>query len=206
MIYGVKNWNDKSIRYDQANNIQEQFLKKQKALGNCNFKFESCNVEGAACAVEAVGANWVIECPPFMGYGDLMFDFLNAPRTLKDLPSKSDKYPQNEIMDNLAYAVEIFTDGGSKVHHYPTAEHIHIHMREFLMARSAVVLSYKTDYGTGHYITVVAYDDEKKVFICYDPWKDNVHCQRRGVMEEYPGSFFIERSRPRLMEVWEREL
>ncbi len=202
MIYGAKNWNKTSIRYDQSNNIIEQFLHDQKMLKNCNFKYESCNVEATACAVEAVGASWVIDCPVFMGYGDLMFDFLNSPKILKDLPSPSSKYPQNEIMDNLVYAAEIFSDGGAKIHHYPTAEHIHIHMKEFLMNQSAIVLSYLTDYDTGHYITVVAYNEDKKRFICYDPWKENVHCERRGIMEEYPDSFFIERSRPRLMEVW----
>lgn len=206
MISAVKYWKKKSIRYDQENNIIEQFLKDQKNLGNCNFWFESCNVEASACAVEAVGAKWIIECPQFMGYGDLMFDFLNSPRTFKDLPVKSKKYPLNEIMDNLAYAVEIFTDGGAKVHHYASSEHIHIHMREFLMTGSAVVLSYLTDYGTGHYITVVAYDDETKQFICYDPWKGNLHCKHGGVLEKYPASFFIERSRARLMEVWAREI
>ena len=202
MTYGAKNWNKKSIRYDQANNIIEQFLHDQKKLGNCNFKYESCNVEATACAIEAVGAAWEIDCPVFMGYGDLMFDFLNSPRIFKDLPFQSKKYPQNEIIDNLAYAAEIFSSGGAKVHHYATAEHIHYYMKEFLMLGSAIVLSYRTDYGTGHYITVVAYDEDKRHFICYDPWKNNVHCKNRGILEEYPDSFFIERSRPRLMEVW----
>ena len=202
MIYGAKNWNKTSIRYDQSNNIIEQFLHDQKKLGNCNFKYESCNVEATACAVEAVGASWVIDCPHFMGYGDLMFDFLNSPKTLNSLPFASPKYPQNEIIDNLAYAADVFSDGGAKVHYYYTAENIHIHIKEFLIKGSAVVLSYLTDYRTGHYITVVAWDEDKKRFICYDPWKDNQHCENKGILEEYPISFFIERSRPRLLEIW----
>ncbi len=202
MIYGVKNWDKKSIRYDQGNNIIEQFLHDQKNLGNCTFRFESCNVEATCCGVEAVGADWIIECPVFMGYGDLMFDFLNSPRIFKDLPAKSKTHPLNEYMANLAYAVEIFSSGGAKMHNYATSDHIHIHIREFLMTGSAVVLSYLTDYDTGHYITIVAYDDVKKIFICYDPWKNNQHCKNGGVLEEYPESFFVERSRPRLLEVW----
>lgn len=202
MIHGTKNWNDKSIRYDQGNNIIEQFLHDQKNLGDCNFQFESCNVEATACAVEAVGASWIIEKPWFMGYGDLMFDFLNSPKVFNNLPFKSDKYPQNEIIDNLAYAADIFSDGGAKVHYYDNSAHIHIHIKEFLMKGSAVVLSYKTDYGTGHYITVVAFDKEKRQFICYDPWKGNKHCKNNGVQERYFETFFIERSRARLLEIW----
>lgn len=202
MIYGTKNWDNESIRYDQGNNIIEQFLHDQKNLGDCTFQFESCNVEATACAVEAVGANWVIDCPYFMGFGDLMFDFLNSPKTLSSLPFASKKYPQNEIMDNLAYAADIFSDGGAKVHYYDNSANIHIHIKEFLMKGSAVVLSYLTDYGTGHYITVVAFDDDKKQFICYDPWKGNKHCKNNGVKERYFETFFIERSRPRLLEIW----
>lgn len=203
MIFGVKNWNKKSIRYDQTNNIIEQFLHDQKFLGNCNFKYESCNVEASACAVEAVGAEWIMECPFFMGYGDLMFDYLNSPKTLKSLPVVSTRYPQNEIMANLAHVIDLFSAASAKVHHYSAETNLSIQIRKFLVSGSAVVLSYLTDYGTGHYITVVAYDEGKKVFICYDPWGGNQHCKNGGVLEEYPETFFIERSRPRLLEVWQ---
>ena len=202
MIHGAKNWNDESIRYDQGNNIIEQFLHDQKNLGDCTFQFESCNVEATACAVEAVGAKWIIDKPYFMGYGDLMFDFLNSPKVYNDLPYKSTTHPQNEIIDNLAYVADVFSDGGAKVHLIDNVKHIDIHIKEFLTNASAVVLSYKTVYGTGHYITIVAFDNDTKEFICYDPWKGNKHCLNNGIKERYPASFFIERARPRLLEIW----
>lgn len=211
MDYFVKNWDKTSIRYDQENNIIETFLKKMRALGDADFSLESCNVESAACAVEAVGADWTVPLPAvngvsFLGYGDLIFDYLNSPKIKSRLPHDSSIYPQNEIMENLAFAIPKFSAAGAKVHEYDNALEIDYMIKYFLRSGSAVVLSYLTDYNSGHYITVVKWDDTKEVFICYDPWKNNQHCNNGGVLEEYSRDFFISRmaERPRLLEVWKK--
>ena len=207
MIKGAVNWDDAKIRYDQSNNIVENFLEKQKVLNNCNFIYESCNVESASCSIEAVGGEWKVKKPvingkEFLGYGDLMFDFLNSDSFKNDLPVNSDKFPNNEFIDNLSYCVSLFSDCGSKVHYFDNIEIMVSDMKEYLKAGSSIVLSYKTDYGTSHFITIVAYDFERHEFICYDPWKNNRHCKNGGVKERYRDDFFLKRSRKRFMEVW----
>ena len=87
----VENWDKTSIRYDQENNIVETYQKKMKAAGYIDFFLESCNVESAACAVEAVDAGWLVPLPEingvkYLGYGDMFFDYLNSPKTKPSLP------------------------------------------------------------------------------------------------------------------------
>lgn len=205
----VKNWNKTSVRYDQENNIIEIFLRKMRYLGDTDFSLESCNVESAACAVEAVGADWTVPLPeinnmPYLGYGDMMFDYLNSYKIRNSLPFDSKVYPQNEMMENLAFAIKKFSDADARKYVYENTDIIDYHIKQKLKRESAVVLSYSTDYNTGHYITVVAWDNEKKVFICYDSWAKNMHCKNGGVLEEYSADFFIRRSRPRLLEVWRK--
>lgn len=205
----VKNWDKTSIRYDQENNIIETFLKKMRALGDADFHLESCNVESAACAVEAVGADWTVPLPEingikYLGYGDLFFDFLNSPKIRNLLLFDSKIYPQNEMMENLAFAIKKFSAADAKKYIYENTEIIDYHIKQKLKRESAIVLSYSTDYNTGHYITVVKWDETKKVFICYDSWSKNMHCKNGGVLEEYSADFFIKRSRPRLLEVWKK--
>ena len=76
--YGAKNWQNKSIRYDQENNTIETFLTKLKIKGDSTFRLESCGVESVACAIEAVGGSWNVHKEKWEGYGDRMFEYLNA--------------------------------------------------------------------------------------------------------------------------------
>ena len=209
MDYFVKKWNNTFIRYDQENNIIELFLEKMRDLGDTNFSLESCNVESAACAVEAVGADWTVPLPEidgikYLGYGDMMFDFLNSPKMNKLLPFDSKVYPQNEMMENLAFAIKKFSAADARKYVYENTDIIDYHIKQKLKRESAVVLSYLTNYGTGHYITIVKWNGDKKKFICYDSWSKNVHCKNDGILEEYSAEFFIERARPRLLEVWKK--
>jgi hypothetical protein len=75
-------------------------------------------------------------------------------------------------------------------------------MRDALHRGSAISISYRTDYDdSGHYHTVVQYDEYKKAFIVYDSWKGNKHCRNGGVKEEYDDSFYLARARPRFIEI-----
>jgi len=204
MIYGAKNWNDPGIRYDQENNILESFLKRSRATGNCDFSLESCNVEASCCAVEAVGSNFLFKIPPWMGQGDFMFDFLNSPKNLDMLLDGGGQTPPNEIIENLARAITKLSDAKAIVMHCNEwlNEQIENHFLKSLEAGHAIVLSYLTDYGSGHYITIVGYDANTGEFIVYDPWKGNKHCSRNGNQERYKINFFTARMRPRFMEVY----
>ena len=207
-MFGCKNWDDSRIRYDQSNNIIENFMEKEKALHAVSFIFESCNVESIACGIEAVGAPWKIPLPEaagvkYIGYGDMMFNFLNSDKTRDKIPANNTTYPNNEIIDNLAYCVSIFAEAEAKVHRLNNVELMVADMKALLKAGSAIVLSYTTDYGASHYITVVAYDTNTGEFICYDPWSGNRHCINGGVQERYKDRFFLKRAKNRFIEIWE---
>lgn len=201
-VIGAVNWHDRSIRYDQENNIIETYLTKLKNNGQSTFRLESCGVEATACAIEAVGGTWKVHKESWEGYGDRMFDYLNSSKNAKKIPIDDLNIPNNEFIENLAHVGRLFSDCTINVEHYDTPMGIDFSMRSMLKTGSAIVLSYQTDYGSGHYITVVAWDQIKNIFYAYDPWAGNKHCRNGGSLEEYPIQFFTRRSRPRLMEVW----
>jgi hypothetical protein len=208
--FGAKYWDVTGIRYAQENNIIEQVFKDLKNAGKLDHWLESCNVEATAMGVESVGGQWrtklpVIDGKTFMGQGDLMFFFLNAEKIKPYLPMVSTVMPENEFMENLEYAVPYFSTAYAKIRQFNTSADIDLPMIVSLKMGRALVLSSLTDYGTGHYITVVYYDVTNREFICYDPWSGNKHCKHGGVLERYPAEFFRERMqghRSRFMEVY----
>lgn len=201
MGYGARNWADTSIRYDQKNNILERYLHDMKEAGDADLWLVSCNVEASACAVEAVGADWTTPISPDLGYGDAFMNHLLSPKNEKKIPRSSGAFP-NEWIENLAYVIPKFSNAETKVRYVENMKTYVAKMQYALRLNAALVLSYKTDYGSGHYITVVRYDEQTDKFLCYDSWDKNKHCKNGGVLEEYSPSFFTERARPRFMEVW----
>lgn len=200
---GAKNAYDTSIRYDQTNNIVERFLKDLKDSGLVSFWLESCNVEASACAVEAVGGEFSISPPTFdgkkiFGNGDLLFAFLYSDFGQKHSPIVADGVAENEIVKNLAFGINSITNCIADIHPKSVEG-----MKKDLDAGCAIVVSYLTDYHSGHFISLVDYNKEKGVFIAYDSFADNKHCKKGGILEEYPDSFFAERARPTYMRVKE---
>ena len=205
----AKNWNNPAIRYDQENNIIESFLKKIRAAGSIAFSLESCGVESIACAIEAVGARWTTPLPtvdgrPIMGYGDLIFDYLNSPFVdpKHEHLSRPETIPPNEIHENLAYSVGKVSTAKAKCHPPVENDLIFYYLKTFVQSGSACVISYLTDYGSGHYICIVAYDETTHELIGYDPWSKNKHCKNGGIMERYKADFINERARQKIIEVW----
>lgn len=206
MKYGAKNAEDTRIRFDQTNNIIEHVLADLKAAGEIKFWLESCNVEASACAVEAIGAKWKHEIPKtsdgsaMFGQGDLLFFLLFSSFGQRRAPIIRKGVMENEISANLSWAIKensnaksnLVTSGPSRICE---------DLRASLRRGAACVISYLTDYRSGHYITVVQYDEEKKVFRCYDSWSDNKHCARGGILEEYDDEFFKVRARETFIEV-----
>lgn len=197
-MFYCKNWNKTSIRYDQENNIIEIFLNKLKQSGQSTFRLESCGVEAASCAVEAVGGKWVKPKPKYLGYGDMMFDYLNSPKI--DCPVNNSYIPNNEFIENLAFAVEFFSKCKTNIHYLHYDKDLVPELKIILERGSSIVFSYLTDYNSGHYCTLVAYDG--KNFIGYDSWKDNKHCKNNGVLEKYSEKFITKRSRKRILEIY----
>ena len=196
MKYGATRAEDTRIRYDQTNNVIERFLLDLKIAGLSSFWLESCNVEASACAVEAVDGVWRVQLPtfdgkPIIGYGDLMFAFAYSDYGQKYSPVSKEGANENEFPVNLAFYLNKLANVRADVRGKSIDG-----MKSDLKAGCALVLSYLTDYNTGHFITVVQYDETKGVFRCYDSWKANKHCKNGGILEEYPDSFFAERARP----------
>lgn len=206
MKYGAKNAENTSIRYDQKNNVAETMLADLKSVKMVNFWLESCNVESCACGVEAVGAKWLHEIPKtkdgkaMFGQGDLMFSLLFSPYGQKNAPSVKMGVMENEVADNLVWAIKENSTAFARIVACNPATVCDL-MRSALKLGHAVVVSYLTDYRSGHYICVVQYDTDKNIFRCYDSWADNKHCKKNGVLEEYDDKFFSNRARERFIEI-----
>lgn len=209
MIYGAKNGNQSGIRYDQTTKIIERFLADLKAAGNAKFWLESCNVCSCACGIEAVGGDWKASLPVIDGHeilsqADIIFDFCYSTYGRSVLPSVADGVNENEVAANLAEAINRCSTAKAKVRYFPDGEGEDVvdGMVEALKRGSAIAISYRTDYdGSGHYHTVVKYDDIAKTFMAYDSWGDNKHCLSHGSKEIYHRTFYATRARPRFIEI-----
>lgn len=202
MIYGTVNWKDTSIRYDQSKRTIEKFLADLKSSNQTDFWLESCNVCSACCAVESVGGKWKLDLPrinskPFMSYADLLFNYIYSLDTIKN-----DGICDNEVMENLAVGVQSISDVKAEVHYVKDSKTLLNEIKNSLKEKKSIVLSYKTDYNSYHYINIVAYDTTSDLFYCYDSWTNNKHCKNGGKLETYKSSFFEKRAKLRYMEIF----
>jgi len=195
MIYGTVKWDDSSIRYDQTKRVIEKFLADLKESKQVNFWLETCNVNSCCCAIESVNGGFRVKLPylaskPIITYADLLFDYIYN----SDM-YKKDGVCENEVMENLVKGINAISDCTAEIITSRTNKDCCKKMIDVLKNKCAIVLSYDTDYESGHYICIVAYDDSKKCFIGYDSWSNNKHCKNKGIKEEYSVSFIEKRIR-----------
>lgn len=201
----AKFWNKTSIRYDQTTKIIELFLQDLKASNQSTFWLQSCNVCSSCCSVEAVGGQFKVKQPllgstEFMSQADIMFAFIYSKFGRDQLPVKPVVgVIESELMDNLTFAINSLSTCKATSRYFKTSIETVEAMKESLNRGCAVTISYLTGYNSGHYISVVNWDGKK--FYAYDSWKDNMHCKKGGVLEEYEPSFFLERARHRFIEI-----
>lgn len=209
-IIGGLHWANLGCRYDQTNNIIEQYNAKLKAAGATGFWLESCNVESTACAIEVVGGTPTVKLPKmfgetFMGLGDFMFSYLNSTKGSKLCPKNNSTQPNNENIHNLAWIVPKISIAHAVIHE-KTGKNKEDLIIELLEQKSVVVQSYATDYKghPGHFVCIIAYDKDTKQFLVHDPNPNNYkHCKHYGVLEEYSyGELFAKKARDYLMEVY----
>jgi len=204
---GAKYWNKTSIRYEQTTKIIELFLQDLKASNQSTFWLQSCNVCSSCCSIEAVGGQFKVKIPTlgtnkFMSQADVMFCLIYSKFGRGILPVKpAIGIVESEIMENLSFIIKTFSTAKTTNKYFKTNLELVESMKKDLNNGSAITLSYLTDYGSGHYISVVNWDGSK--FYAYDSWANNVHCQKGGVLEEYSPEFFIKRARPRYIEVFQ---
>lgn len=208
MIKGTKNWQDESIRYIQTNAIIERFLadlKEAKLQGKSgtDFWLESCNVSAACCGVESVGGEWRVRLPQISGKNiisqkDLMFDFLYS-----DIGGKwkRDGICENEVPENIVYAINQLSTAHAQLINVTNGNAGVNAIKESLLSGKACETSYLTDYGGGHYICFVAYDDEAKEFIYYNSWPDDKENRNGGIKERMTEHFLALHMRTRYIEI-----
>jgi hypothetical protein len=208
MSFGAKYADNDGIRYNQTTKIIERILDDMKKSGEIKYWLESCNVCACGCGVEAVGGEWKIKLPVFAGkelfsQADMMMFFLYSTEGRARMPKLVDGVKENEVADNLVYAINEISTAKATLHEYKEGEigAMRDDMIEALRRGSAIALSYLTDYNSGHYIAIVKYDEKARTFMAYDSWAANVHCKNNGVKEWYPEAFIITRARPRFIEI-----
>lgn len=194
----TKNGLDKSIRYDQTKRVIDSFLLDLRQQGELKWNLETCNICASSCAIEAVGAEFKCELPKidnktFISQADLMFDLIyKSP----DTPVRQDAMCENEVPANLVFAINKMSTAKAELKEFKNINDMMTQLKAELNKKKAIVLSYKTKFGGGHYICLVGIDNNK--IYAYDSWADNPHCNNKGSLEEYDISFFKERCADRL--------
>jgi hypothetical protein len=194
----TKNGSNTSIRYDQTKRVIDSFLLDLRQQGDLKWNLETCNVCASCCAIEAVGAKFKCTLPKidnqtFISQADLMFDFIYKS---KDTPVRQDKLCENEVPANLEFAINKMSTAKAKLKQFNSVNEFITSLQKDLNSKKAIVLSYLTDYGTGHFICLVGIDSN--TIFAYDSWGDNKHCKKGGKLEEYDLLFFKERCKERL--------
>jgi|GEM_PF-2736201 len=201
--YGTVKALNTAIRYDQEKRIIERFLKDLKDSGQTKFYLESCNTNALCCGIEAVDGKFLYELPTkggkqLYGQADFAFFYLYSTYAQHVAPVVKDGIAENEIMENLTWLVPEISDCKAIQRNPRNTKELILMMDFALEKKRAIVLSYLTDYGSGHYITVVHRNLAKKTFYSYDSWEKNKHCRFGGVLEEYQDEFFTNRCKERL--------
>jgi hypothetical protein len=197
--YGARFGLSDGIRYDQTKCFIDVFLKDLKVNNEIKFWLETCNVHAVACACEAVASSAFKYTPPsgpdgrpLMSQAGLMFLYLYSRYGQVNAPCVSEGVAENEIKKNLCWVAEQCADVTATLHEFKTTQAMVEGMDASLRRGSANVLSYLTDYGSGHFHAQTA-RRVNGAFIAYDSWAANQHCKNGGVREEYDASFYIQR-------------
>ena len=194
--YGAVNAFTPQVRLDQTKSPLEIFLKDMKAQGQTKFWLETCNTHALASAIEAVGAKWELDLPlgpdglPLYSRAMQIFLLLYSAWGQHRAPLVQDGVAENEIALNLRWIAEIVADVKATIITGASAHELVAKMDKSLQLGSANVLSYLTDYKSGHYINQVWRAPENGTFTCMDSWPGNMHCTKGGDHEIYSDSFF----------------
>ena len=206
--YGAARADDARIRYEQTNRVVEKFLKDLKVSGQTKFYLESCGYCATSCAIEGVGAEWKMVIPRLdnktdvCSQADLMFMLMYSKYGQQNMPVVKDGICENEVLQNLAWAVPIMSTAKAEEKTAPDSRTLVSYIDEDLKLGRAVVICYKTNYDSYHYVTLTKRYPDAGYFEGYDPWGANMHCASGGVKEKYTDKFITERCRLTYMRVW----
>ena len=166
MIYGTKYWNDRNTFHIQDNNVFEESFRKK---GIARY-LESCGPTSAVNAIASMRGPEFFDSIKIGGYSpqpeDLLMLFFNDPSNygkFREIRKEVEPsaYLNNEIPQFYPFAVRTLFDIDCEF----KWEHDFDKIVGYLKAGRAVMLC-----EPGHYVCVVAYDDNLDELIYNDPW------------------------------------
>jgi hypothetical protein len=166
MIHGTKFWNKRGTFYIQSNNPLEQLLKKRKRKDSW---LESCGPSAACSCISSLGCDLTIRCPgsykpqPEETLMDFFNDPINYDAFEKIRAGVIATYPGNRIPQFYPYAVYEVFGVLSQFRWGFTFDDV----AKYVTGGNPVQICLKSP---GHYIAVVAYNDDKKHLIYNDSW------------------------------------
>lgn len=165
MIKGARYWNDPNTYYSQENNPTEQFLVKIRTNG----WLYSCGPTAAVTCLAALGYSLKIECPGeyYPQPEEVLMDYFNDPKNFEKLKQIRDLdysvIPMNEVPQLYPTAVmDVFCAHGQFDWIGTFAA-----IAGIVEEGKAVQICFESP---GHYVAVVAYDEETDELIYDDPW------------------------------------
>lgn len=167
MIKGAPYWNDRNHYYVQTNNPTETLLKKVRLTD----WLESCGPTAAVNCISALGYDVTITCPgPYRPQPEeVLTDFFNDPvnfEKLERIRQVDDQYlPKNRIPQLYPYAVKKVFGVPARFAWLSDFSDI----ADCFYIGSTVQLCLE---NPGHYVAVIAYDEEVDELIYNDPWPD----------------------------------
>ena len=171
MIKGVSNWNDRSRFWVQTKNAIEALLKVALPAGADGIHhgwLETCGPTSAVNVLDAMGKP--ISCISIGGASIRPMDFLTVwMNTPANLPAMSktitnpDLYMENEIAEFYPVAVQTVFGAVVEYHTGQTFDWL----ASLVAGGHGAMICLKSP---GHFLAVVAYDDEKQELIYNDSW------------------------------------
>jgi hypothetical protein len=206
MIYGANYWNNKDIHYVQTNNAVENI--DDDALSHC----------GSSASLTCVSSLYYPEIekaiPKVGNYSiqldDVMSLFMNDNRNEKALmyyrELKSYKGDYQQVPQYYPYAIKSLF--GKDCYYIGYNIELTQQSKDSILNNQINSKTLKWDYlkywlkcgysvqcvlkKPGHYISIVAYDDDKNEMIYYDPWPNRLGLKNRGIQERMSLSEFLD--------------
>lgn len=175
MIIGLKKYNDPDAYFSQENNAIEKILSTLE----CPTRLETCGPTAVVSTMAAMGKDISIKigkfCPQPEDLLTIWFNDFRNYRKMRDLYSYLDpaRYCGNEVLEWYPLAIMEIFDIKAKFFYKVDAESI---VRALVDNIGTVVCL----RDPGHYISIVAFDTTRGIFIYNDPWKNNPWPSRTG--------------------------
>ena len=181
MIHGIKFWDNPKIHSDQRDNAFEVVLKKYNipSMVTCGASVDKVLIKGIFG-----NSKDTFTCEGYeLDIEELITSFVNDERNYKRLEAaRNDLDPniyQNTMVPQYTPVALKYLFGIRSVFSWGLDKKLLI---DHLKRGNGIKLCLKA----GHFIAIVAYDDELEEFIYYDSWTNRKFLENDGIMERFP--------------------